>query len=176
MATVMAFRYFFERIAAEAGVRRRTNIPRCPRSCARPSPRARQRAALGNCRGKDRVEIAAATVGLTPDTRPRAAAFALACVTEGSAIEREPDGSWTLAQLSLPAGQSPFNCLRAFRQLTGVTPHQFILRVRLREAALRRPDGEGDRIALSSGSVTCQFQRRFPRIRRGAAQYRRNGG
>jgi AraC-like DNA-binding protein len=32
---------------------------------------------------------------------------------------------------------SPYHFLRTFRALTGVTPHQYLLRVRLRNAALR---------------------------------------
>ena len=34
-------------------------------------------------------------------------------------------------------GLSPYHFLRTFQRLTGVTPHQFVLRKRLREAALR---------------------------------------
>lgn len=39
--------------------------------------------------------------------------------------------------LAAAAGLSPFAYLRAFRHLTGVTPHQFLLRARLRRAAVR---------------------------------------
>jgi len=39
--------------------------------------------------------------------------------------------------LSLNAKMSEFHFLRVFRQVTGVTPHQHILRSRLRDAALR---------------------------------------
>ena len=51
-------------------------------------------------------------------------------------IERHPDARLTLARLARDARLSPYHFLRTFERLTGVTPHQFILRARLREAAL----------------------------------------
>ena len=53
------------------------------------------------------------------------------------AIEREPDAALPLQQLANEAGVSPFHFLRTFTRITGVTPHQFALRIRLREAAVR---------------------------------------
>jgi AraC-like DNA-binding protein len=46
---------------------------------------------------------------------------------------------WPLSieELSAIVGISPYHFLRAFKQVAGLTPHQFILRRRLREAALR---------------------------------------
>jgi len=41
-----------------------------------------------------------------------------------------------LPQLASAAGMSDFHFLRTFRQVTGLTPHQYLLRTRLREAAL----------------------------------------
>jgi AraC-like DNA-binding protein len=43
----------------------------------------------------------------------------------------------SLEELSALVGISPYHFLRTFRQVVGLTPHQFILRRRLREAALR---------------------------------------
>lgn len=40
-------------------------------------------------------------------------------------------------ELSALVGISPYHFLRTFKQVAGLTPHQFILRRRLREAALR---------------------------------------
>ena len=42
-----------------------------------------------------------------------------------------------LPQLAYAAGMSAFHFLRTFRRVTGLTPHQYLLRTRLREAALR---------------------------------------
>jgi AraC-like DNA-binding protein len=52
-------------------------------------------------------------------------------------IERLPDAGLTLGSLAREAGLSPYHFLRTFERLTGVTPHQFILRMRLRHAAMR---------------------------------------
>jgi len=43
----------------------------------------------------------------------------------------------SLEELSALVGISPYHFLRTFKQIVGVTPHQFLLRRRLREAALR---------------------------------------
>jgi AraC family transcriptional regulator len=53
------------------------------------------------------------------------------------AIERDPVAPHTLPALAADAGLSPYHFLRTFRAVAGVTPHQFILRMRLREAAAR---------------------------------------
>jgi AraC-like DNA-binding protein len=47
------------------------------------------------------------------------------------------DGPRTLAELAESAGLSPYHFLRTFKQVAGVTPHQWLLRARLREAARR---------------------------------------
>lgn len=52
-------------------------------------------------------------------------------------IEREPTEGLTLQELARDAGLTPFHFLRTFEQVAGVTPHQFILRSRLRCAATR---------------------------------------
>jgi AraC-like DNA-binding protein len=43
----------------------------------------------------------------------------------------------TLAELAHAAGLSRFHFLRTFRRVTGITPHQWLLRARLRDAAQR---------------------------------------
>ena len=56
------------------------------------------------------------------------------------AIEYTPSANHTVAALASQARLSPYHFLRSFEQVTGVTPHQFLLRLRLREAALRLSD------------------------------------
>jgi AraC-like DNA-binding protein len=48
--------------------------------------------------------------------------------------------------LARMAGLSPYHFLRAFKATTGVTPHQWLLRTRLRAAA--------ERLAMTKASVT----------------------
>jgi AraC-like DNA-binding protein len=49
----------------------------------------------------------------------------------------EDDEPSTLADLARMAGLSRFHFLRSFKRVTGVTPHQWVLRMRLRRAAER---------------------------------------
>lgn len=92
----------------------------------------------------------------TPATRsgPSAAAAARVAATL-RLIEATPDSPHTLASLAAAAGVSEFYFLRTFSAVAGVTPHQYLLRARLRGAALRLLAGEsGEKIvdiALESG-------------------------
>lgn len=52
-------------------------------------------------------------------------------------IENNPDAPHDLTTLAGGARLSPFHFLRTFQEVAGVTPHQFLLRQRLRRAALR---------------------------------------
>lgn len=52
-------------------------------------------------------------------------------------IEAEPDAAHDLSALAREAKLSRYHFLRIFQQLTGLTPHQYILRARLRDAATR---------------------------------------
>ena len=79
-------------------------------------------------------------------------------------IERRPDGRLTLGRLARAAGLSPYHFLRTFERLTGVTPHQYVLRARLREAAMRLVDEPGKvlDIALDCGfGDVSNFNRAF---------------
>jgi AraC family transcriptional regulator len=86
-------------------------------------------------------EVAALAVGFDRDEMAepwKASAPFTARVSESvRAIQRDPSSNRTLADPARSAGLSPFHYLRSFRRVTGVTPHQFILRTRLREAASR---------------------------------------
>jgi len=52
-------------------------------------------------------------------------------------IEESPESELGVRSLAREAGLSPYHFLRCFGQLTGVTPHQYLMRTRLRKAATR---------------------------------------
>ena len=79
-------------------------------------------------------------------------------------IDRHPAGTWTLERLASAARLSPYHFLRTFTDLTGVTPHQYVLRARLRHVAVRlaRESGSVLDIALDSGfGDVSNFTRAF---------------
>ena len=53
------------------------------------------------------------------------------------AIEHDAPRPLALRELAAEAKLSPYHFLRTFVQVTGVTPHQYVRRARLREAAMR---------------------------------------
>jgi AraC-like DNA-binding protein len=69
------------------------------------------------------------------------------------AIEDEPGADHSLHNLANAAGVGPYYYLRIFERITGVTPHQFVMRARLRRAAHRLMSDEAPiaRIAFESG-------------------------
>jgi AraC family transcriptional regulator len=85
------------------------------------------------------VQLAAQTVRLaTGSDTPSPTPSSIARVTQAvRSIEQNPSAAHTLAELASEARLSPYHFLRTFEQVTGVTPHQYILRARLREAAQR---------------------------------------
>lgn len=79
-------------------------------------------------------------------------------------IDRHPDAPLTLGQLARECGLSPYHFLRTFECLTGLTPHQYVRRTRLREAAMRLAAESGKvlDIALDSGfGDVSNFNRAF---------------
>jgi AraC family transcriptional regulator len=79
-------------------------------------------------------------------------------------INRHPDAALTLGQLARESGLSLYHFLRTFECLTGLTPHQYVRRTRLREAAMRLPAESGKvlDIALDSGfGDVSNFNRAF---------------
>lgn len=79
-------------------------------------------------------------------------------------IEQRLHERLSLGDLAGQADLSPYHFLRAFETVTGVTPHQYLLRVRLREAAMRLLDGPEKilDIALDCGfGDVSNFNRNF---------------
>ena len=52
-------------------------------------------------------------------------------------IDRDPSAALTLDRLAREAALSRYHFLRTFSRLTGLTPHQYVRRARLRNAAVR---------------------------------------
>ena len=161
----VAFRFapeFIDAVAADAGVRRASfDASRVPP--ARESSRVVARiasavAGAGEISWEETALDVVATALRASDEPSRARAAldrtVLARVTDVvREIERDPTAGHRLRALSATAGLSAFQFLRAFRHLTGVTPHQYVLRARLRESAasLRASDRNVAEIALDSG-------------------------
>lgn len=79
-------------------------------------------------------------------------------------MENERGGDLSLGSLAAKAGLSPYHFLRSFEQMTGLTPHQYVRRARLREAAVRLALGERKvvDVALESGfGDVSNFNRAF---------------
>ena len=103
------------------------------------------------------VELAAAAVALANGMTVchRSPVNADARVTRVlRSLDRSPQASFTLDQMAHEAGLSPYHFLRTFQRLTGVTPHQYVLRARLRQAALRLVSS-GDKIV--DVALDCGF-------------------
>jgi AraC-like DNA-binding protein len=82
-------------------------------------------------------------------------------------IEAEPQAPHSLAGLARDAGMSRYHFLRVFRRVAGLTPHQYVLRLRLHRAALRlRFDTASiTAVAYESGfNDLSTFNRRFRRF------------
>jgi AraC-like DNA-binding protein len=94
-------------------------------------------------------------------------------------IESSSHEPFTLANLARSAGMSPYHFLRIFRQVAGVTPHQFLLMRRLTCAAerLRHTDLPVAAIAFDTGfGDLSTFNRRFRRVMGvSPGEYRRAG-
>jgi AraC family transcriptional regulator len=69
-------------------------------------------------------------------------------------IDQRPDAALTLGTLAQEAGLSPYHFLRVFERLTGLTPHQYVRRARLREAAVRLAADEGKVLDMA---LDCGF-------------------
>jgi AraC family transcriptional regulator len=114
------------------------------------------------------VRLAARAVEIDSDIAPNRSAISPAAVARITRtvrmIEEHPAADLTLFRLAREARLSPFHFLRTFESLTGATPHQYLLRSRLRAAAMRLAT-EKERIldvALDAGfGDVSNFNRAF---------------
>jgi AraC family transcriptional regulator len=87
------------------------------------------------------IQLAANAIQIAQRAAPARAAAkpsSLARVTRVvRMIDNEPSMPHDLRSLAQIARLSPYHLLRTFEELTGTTPHQYLLRARLRRAAIR---------------------------------------
>src|SRR5262249_26164570 len=69
-------------------------------------------------------------------------------------IDADPVGHVSLEKLAARAGLSPYHFLRTFEQVTGITPHQYVRRMRLRKAAARL---KNERTRVLDVAMDCGF-------------------
>ncbi len=167
---------YFEDLAAEAGASR-LHVPF--RKLRLPALRELSPLIVRACRGLTAsseisweelsVRLAALTAQLLDGVAEHAITLPPGAYARVSRVvrmlEQSPERHWTLRSLASEARVSSFHFLRTFEAITGVTPHQFLLRIRLRDAALRL--SSEDKIldvALDSGfGDVSNFNRAFRR-------------
>ena len=145
----ISFRYdpdYFETLAADAGnleTEFRFRALRVPpvRALSILIARACSGLAHSGCWEELSIQLAIEAVRVTADCKTSssiAPPSAVARVTRvARCIERQPDSALSLFDLAREARLSPYHFLRTFERLTGLTPHQYIRRTRLRDAAIR---------------------------------------
>jgi AraC-like DNA-binding protein len=82
-------------------------------------------------------------------------------------IEAQADEPLGLNALAREAAMSPYHFLRTFQQVTGITPHRYVLHTRLYRAAqrLRASADPVSMIAFGAGfNDLATFNRRFRRL------------
>jgi AraC family transcriptional regulator len=135
---------YFETLAASIGVKPAFPVLRLPPLRELATVTARASANLGESLD-DRweelsIQLAVQALSLTrglpirSNTLPSTIARVSRIVRE---IDNDPSATHPLPALAQEAGLSPYYFLRAFENVTGLTPHQYVLRTRLREAARR---------------------------------------
>lgn len=164
----IAFRYapaYFERLAADAGIASahlnfgrarlpslRALSPLIARACAGASDTGD--AVWDELAVELAVTVLKAAGALTrPERTASAAAWSRVAQTV-RLIDDTPAAPHTLTRLAAAAGLSEFYFLRTFQRVTGVTPHQYVLRARLRAAALRLHDDSAKVVDIA---LDCGF-------------------
>ncbi len=163
---------YFEKIAGDAAGR----SGRAFRILRLPSMRALSRLAVQACAGlagnsgqrndlaldvsweELGIQLASSAVRLANDS-PQDARDPLpsvvARVTRAARIiEESSESELTIRRLAREARLSPYHFLRTFQQLMGVTPHQYLRRLRLREAAVRLAT---ERVRVLDVALDCGF-------------------
>ena len=101
-----------------------------------------------------RFAAAAARFAGEPKRAPRSPANAERGVARAvRLIERDPCAALALDVLAREATLSRFHFVRAFARVTGLTPHRYVMRARLRRAAVRlaTDDARVVDVAMNSG-------------------------
>ena len=146
----LAFRYspeYFERLAADAvdgGAKPYFPALRLPALQALSPLTAQACAGLINSRQAPWEELSAKVAakalqiagGLSPRTTGEPPSAVARVTRTVRAIDHDPDARLSLDSLAREARLSPYHFQRTFEHLTGMTPHRYVLRARLREAAI----------------------------------------
>jgi AraC family transcriptional regulator len=172
----VAFRYTpdcFERLAADAGVSK-AGFDRARLAPSRPLAPLVARAGVGlaDPEGAPWEELALSlaalamklAAGVSPAGGAGPANAEAGVARTVRLIDRHPDDTLTLERLSREARLSRYHFLRTFERITGITPHQYVLRARLREAAIRLASDRGTvlDVALDCGfGDVSNFNRAF---------------
>jgi AraC family transcriptional regulator len=132
----------FARLAHEAGASAKFSAHRLPPLRALAQVTARAQLALGRNDTFEEIalELADAVAGVATDRRRRrqpADRHHGRISRTLRYLDDHIDEPHTIADLARMANLSPYHFLRTFKAVTGVTPHQWLLRARLREAACR---------------------------------------
>ena len=161
----LAFAYsqeLFERLAFEAGVRGKPRLKalRVPPIRALAPLVADACAAWTVERGWDEVAVrlaaAAARFAGDPTRAPRSPCNAERGVVRAvRLIERDASQPLELDALAREATLSRFHLVRAFARATGLTPHRYLLRARLRRAAVRLATNDARVVDVA---IACGFR------------------
>jgi len=133
----------FERLAREAGASAaKFDCHRLPplRALAKPTARAQLALVRGKAFEEAALELAGAVLEVASGARREAPAptrhhARITCAVRH--LAGHIGSNHTITDLARLANLSPYHFLRTFKSVTGVTPHQWLLRARLRDAARR---------------------------------------